>query len=106
MALETTYTVDEAVAYLKVVSVYWVKKTARRLGIGTRMARKLVFTEAQLKQLLDAHALEAKQPRAARAPKAKQLRAAKPKPMAAPVPGSVTVLRARPERARSYGRPA
>jgi hypothetical protein len=103
---EPLYTVEEAVAYLKVVSPYWVKKTARRLGIGTRMARKLVFTEAQLKQLLDAHALEAKQPKAARTPKATQPRAAKPKPTPAPVPGSVTVLRSRPERARSYGRSA
>lgn len=100
---EQLYTVDEAVAYLKVVTDYWVKRTARRLGIGTRMARKLVFTEAQLKQLLDAHALEAKQPKAARTPKAKPPRAAKPKPMPAPVPGSVTLLRSRPERARSYG---
>lgn len=108
MTLEKTYTLQEACAYLGGVSEYWLKRTAKRLRIGTRMAKKLVFTEAHLKQLLAAHDLEAQQPRARRTtPQAASRttpRAAKPKPKPLPAADSAaTALRARPERARSYG---
>jgi hypothetical protein len=108
--LERVLTVAQTVEWFggeEVVTQYWIKKTARKLGIGTRLGRKLVFTESQVQALLDAQALEAQQPKPASAPRMKQPRAAKPKP--APIPAAnsaVTPLRARPERARSYGRPA
>jgi hypothetical protein len=86
----------------EVVTEYWLKKTARRLGIGTRFGKKLCFTEAQIKELIDAHALEAKQPKPQNQPRAKQSRAPKPKQLPA-VSGTVTKLQARPDRARSYG---
>lgn len=107
--LERVYTVPQTVELLggkEVVTEYWLKKTARRLGIGTRLGRKLVFTESQVQALLDAHALEAQQPKTARAPQVKQPRSPRPKQTPVPAPSAVTTLRARPERARSYGRSA
>jgi hypothetical protein len=103
------YTVPQMVELFggtEVVTEYWVKKTARKLGIGTRLGRNLVFTEGQATALLDAHALEVKQPKTAPAPRVKQPRAVKPKVSLPPTNAAVTPLRARPERARSYGRPA
>lgn len=108
--LEPVFTVSQAVELLggkETVTEYWLKKTARELQIGTRLGRKLVFTESQIQQLLDRHALDAQKPKPARrtnTPKPKPAKAA-PKPV--PVADrTVTPLQARPERARSYGRPA
>lgn len=102
------HTVKQAVELLggeEVVTEYWVKKTARRLRIGTRMARTLVFTEAQLQELVAQHALQATQPAAPKSQPSASPRAAKPKPTPLPAAdASTTPLRSRPERARSYGR--
>jgi hypothetical protein len=103
------FSVTQAIELLggkEVVTEYWLKKTARRLGIGTRFGRTLCFTEAQIKQLIDAHALEAKQLKPQQQERAKQQRAPKAKATPAPIPaasGNVTRLQARPDRARSYG---
>lgn len=107
MAVENIHTVEDVVSHFKgIVTEYWVKKTARRLGIGTRAGRKLAFTDRQLQRFIDAHALEEAKPKAAaRAQRTQQPLAAKPKPLPS-VNSGVIELRARPERARSYGRTA
>jgi hypothetical protein len=105
------YTVKQAVEMLggpDVVTEYWIKKTARKLGIGTRFGRTLCFTEEQVRQLIDAHALKAQQPKPQRQERAKKQSQSTPKAKAslAPIPaasGNVTRLQSRPERARSYG---
>lgn len=104
------FSITQAIELLggeEVVTEYWLKKTARRLRIGTRFGRTLCFTEAQIKELIDAHALEAQQPKPQQQERAKkQQRAPKAKVSPAPLPaasGNVTRLQSRPERARSYG---
>lgn len=104
MALPDVYTPAHIAAHLG-VSEYYVKRTARRHGIGKVIARQRRFTEADVQEFLRVHEA-AQQPKPSRAPKEKQPRALKPKTALPPTPDGVTVLRSRPERARSYGRSA
>jgi hypothetical protein len=87
------------------VSEYYVKKIARENGIGTVVARQRKFTAADVQTFLQVHEAKAtKSGRASRATRATQQRTPRPKPATLPNPtDGVTVLRARPERARSYG---
>lgn len=109
---QLTYSVKQVVEMLggpDVVTEYWVKRTARRLGIGTRFGRTLCFTEAQIKKLVDAHALQAQKPKQ-RQERTKKQQAGAPKAKPAPLPaasGNVTpLLQSRPERARARRRSA
>ena len=87
------------------VTEYWVSATARRHKIGTIIRRKRSFTLPQIEKLIALQADEAtQQPRPSRkttATKADKARTPKAKPLP-PAPSTVTELRARPERARSY----
>ncbi|MEU6709902.1 hypothetical protein ABZ897_00370 [Nonomuraea sp. NPDC046802] len=103
--LERVFTLPQTVEWFggkEVVTEYWLKKTARKLKIGTRLGRRLVFTETQLQMLLDAHALQGQEPKPARKTgTVKKPRPAKPQNVPA-ANSAVTPLCARPERARSY----
>ncbi|SEM49742.1 hypothetical protein [Nonomuraea pusilla] len=109
--LERVFTVQQTVELLggeEIVTPHWIKQAARRHGIGTLIKRRLVFTESQVQALLDAQALDAQQgskPRPAPKSTIRKPKAAKPQPIPAPA-ANVTPLQARPERARSFGRPA
>jgi len=109
---QLAYSVKQVVEKLggpDVVTEYWIKKAARQLGIGTRFGRTLCFTEAQIKKLVDAHALQAQKPRQ-RQERTKRQQTGTPKPTPAPLPdpgGNVTpLLQSRPERARAHRRSA
>lgn len=86
---------------------YWVNRAARKHKIGTIIRRKRVFTIPQVERLIELQAVEAQQPQPKRQERAKAPRP--PKAKAKPLPAvdmTVTPLQARPDRARSYGRPA
>lgn len=104
MALPEVFTPAD-IAGLLGVSEYYVKRIARKHGVGMVVARQRRFTADDVQEFFKVHAA-AQQPKVATAPRVRQPRAQRPKPAPSPAPGTVTVLRARPERARSYGRPA
>lgn len=100
MAIEEFHTPEELSELLRgIVSPYWLRKKARQgLIDGTRLGREWVFTDSQANKLLTEGVPTAKaaQRQAART---RSVRSATPKPEET---GTVRVLRARPERARSY----
>ncbi|MFD8558214.1 hypothetical protein ACFV1N_13115 [Streptosporangium canum] len=101
MALDPVYDLEEAAAYLK-VTPHWLKVHARRNHWGTKLGRKRVFTETHLAEILANGSEQPPQIRPARIPHTRDVKPCTPK--ATPVDKSATLLRARPEAARSYGK--
>ncbi|MER6575757.1 hypothetical protein [Nonomuraea sp. NPDC001023] len=82
---------------------HWVNTMARKHKIGTIIRRKRVYTRAQVERLVELQAVDAQQAKPARTANTTKTRASKPKPAPLPPASTATTLRARPERARSYG---
>lgn len=89
------------------VTEYWVNATARKHKLGTIIRRKRVFTRSQVERLVELQAIESQPlpPKAQERAKTQRPLKVKPKPLPA-ADTAVTPLQSRPERARSYGRPA